>query len=368
MATALLDRAPKKLDCVPMDRPVIGVITNPNSKKNRRRHNRVGELEAIVGDFGLVRQTPSTDAIAGVIGEFKDRGVDFWVSDGGDGALFWMLNKASEALGQSVTALPAHMRYTLPTNGGTIDYVARRAGVRGRCEQILEKLVATYKAGGTIPESIVPSLLFTGIQVGPDGRERAFEKVGFATAVAGVGNTFFDKYYKARIPGPKVIVEVVSKASFSFLVDQIPFVRDRIPESWLRYGREVLEPMPARAWADGRELPYDQFTTISLGAFRINLGNVFKMFPFAGRGKIHISAGNPSTWDIIGNFPRMATGRRLNSKDLYDAPGEEFVVEATTSKLLRPNIDGEFVNDVKRLVVRRGPKFRIPRIDAKTKQ
>lgn len=356
MATLLLDRA-----------PVIGVITNPNSKKNRRRHNRVAELEAIVGEFGLVRQTPSTDAIGAVIGEFKERGVDFWVSDGGDGALFWMLNKASEALGQSVTTLPDHLRYALPTNGGTIDYVARRAGIRGKAEQILQKLVDTYRAGGAIPESIVPSLIFTGTQVGADGVERPFEKVGFATAIAGVGNTFFDKYYKARIPGPKVIVEVISKASFSFLVDQVPFFRDRIPEPWLRYGREVLEPMPARAWADGRELPYDKFSTIACGAFRINLGGVIKMFPWAGKGKIHISAGHPSTWDIIGNFPRMATGRRLNSKDLYDAPGEELIVEATTSTLLRPNIDGEFVNNVKRLVVRKGPKFRIPRIDAKTK-
>jgi len=356
MAIALLDRA-----------PVIGVITNPNSKKNRRRHNRVAELQAIVGEFGLVRQTPSTDAIGPVIGEFKERGVDFWVSDGGDGALFWMLNKASETLGHGVEALPSQLRYALPTNGGTIDYVARRAGVRGRAEQILKKLVDTYRSGGSFPESIVPSLLLTGTQIGSDGVERPFEKVGFATAIGGVGNRFFDKYYKARIPGPKVIVEVISKASFSFLVDQVPFIRDRIPQSWLTYGREVLTPTPAKVWADGNELPYKQFSTIACGAFKINLGGVLKMFPWAGKGKIHISAGEPDTWDIIANFPRMATGRRLSSKDLYDAPGTELIVEATTEELLRPNVDGEFVDNVKRLVIRPGPKFRIPRIDAKTK-
>ncbi len=355
MSTALLDRA-----------PVIGVITNPNSKKNRRRHNRVAELQAIVGDFGYVRQTSSTDAIGAVIDEFKERGVDYWVSDGGDGALFWMLNKASETLGSSVDALPSHLRYALPTNGGTIDYVARRAGVRGQAEQILKKLIETYRSGGAVQESIVPSLVFTGIQV-VNGVERPFEKVGFATAVAGVGNRFFDKYYKARIPGPKVIVEVISKTVFSFLVDQVPFLSRRIPQGWLTYGRDVLERMPARAWADGVELPCSEFSTIAVGAFRINLGGVVKMFPWAGKGNMHISAGNPDTWEIIGNLPRMATGRRLNARGLYDAPGKELIVEATSSELLRPNIDGEFVNDVKRLVVRPGPKFRIPRIDAKKK-
>jgi len=361
MAIALLDHAPVSAA------PIIGVITNPNSKKNRRRHNRVAELQAIVGDYGFVRQTPSTDAIGAVIDEFKERGVDCWVSDGGDGALFWMLNKACETLGDGVQALPTHLRYALPTNGGTIDYVARRAGVRGQAEAILKRLVETYRSGGAIPESIVPSLLFTGIMVDAKGRERPFEKVGFATAVAGVGNRFFDKYYQARIPGPKVIVDVISRTAFSFLVDQVPLVRDRIPQEWLAYGRSVLQPMPARVWVDGRQLPYERYTTIACGAFKINLGGVIKMFPWAGKGSLHLSAGCPDTWEIIGNLPRMATGRRLNAKDLYDAPGRELIVEATSSEHLRPNIDGEFVDGVRRLVVRPGPKFRIPRIDAKSK-
>jgi hypothetical protein len=355
MTIALLDRP-----------PVIGVITNPNSKKNRRRHNRAAELQAIVGNFGIVRQTPNTDAIGPVIGEFKERGVDFWVSDGGDGALYWMLNKANEQLGQGVSSLPDHLRFALPTNGGTIDYVARRAGVRGRCEDILTRLVDTYRAGGAIPESMVPSLLLTGVLVDKNGRERPFEKVGFATAIAGVGNRFFDKYYQARIPGPKVIVEVISKTGVGFVVEQIPILRDWIPDSWLAYGRQVLKPHAARVWADGQELPYTDFTTIACGAFKINLGGVIKMFPWAGKGNLHISAGEPDTWQIIYNLPRMATGRRLNAKDLYDAPGKELIVEATGDEPLRPNIDGEFLDNVRRLEIRPGPKFRVPRIDAKS--
>lgn len=356
MSTVLLDRD-----------PVIGVITNPNSKKNRRRHNRVAELEAIVGRYGFVRQTPSTDAINAVVDEFKGRGVDFWVSDGGDGALYWMLNKVHETLGSHPTELPQHVRYALPTNGGTIDYVARRAGVRGRAEDILKKLIATYRAGGSITESIVPSLLFTGEQVLPSGERRRFEKIGFASAVAGVGNRFFDKYYQARIPGPKVIVEVVTKVSTSYVVDQIPGAEWLAPASVVKYGRDVLRTIPARCSVDGRELPYGEYSAINAGAFKINLGGVLKFFPWAGKGFMHVSAGCPSSWDMIMNLPRMATGRRLKSKHLLDAPAKELYVEATGDELLRPNVDGEFIPHAKWVKITPGPKFRIPRIDAKSR-
>jgi diacylglycerol kinase family enzyme len=355
MSTALLDRE-----------PVIGVITNPNSKKNRRRHNRVAELQAIIGRYGVVRQTTSTDAIGEVIGEFAERGVDFWVSDGGDGALHWMLNKAREQLGGDSFSIPRHLRYALPTNGGTIDYVARRAGVRGSAEEILRKLVSTYKSGGSLQEACVPSLVFTGVRR-IDGRDVPFEKVGFAAAIAGVGNRFFNKYYEARIPGPKVIVEVVSKASVSLLVDQLPLVRGSVPPEWVEYGRQIMKPMPARVTADGRELPMKEFTTIACGAFKINLGGVMKMFPRAGKGFMHLSAGDPDMWDIIGALPRLVTGRQLKSNRLYDAPGRELTVEALTSDLLQPNIDGEFLEDVLRVTVRPGPRFRVPRIDAKSR-
>jgi hypothetical protein len=348
-------------------RPIIGVITNPNSKKNRRKHDRVRELQDIVGDYGVVRQTPSTAAIPNVIGEFLDLGVDFWVSDGGDGALYWMLNTAHDVIeerSKDGKNFAEHLRYALPTNGGTIDYVARKAGVRGRAEDILKKLVDVYEKGEALEESIVPSLHFECVQVQPDGSEVIVEKVGFATAVAGVGNRFFEKYYLARVPGPKVIVEVVAKASLSHLVGMTPFGR-LLPPSWLQYGRDVLAPMPASVTVDGRELPMKQFTTIAVGAFKINLGNVFKLFTHAGDGVFHVMAGEPSPLEIMSNFPRMLTGRNLQASDLFDAGGREVVVRAT-GPLLRPNIDGEFVDDVKELRIVPGPKFRIPQIDAKS--
>lgn len=349
-------------------RPVIGVITNPNSKKNRRIHDRVEQLQAIVGPYGVVRQTPTTEQIKPVIREFLDLGVDFWVSDGGDGALYWMLNSAHDVIEQrfpDTDHFERHLRFALPTNGGTIDYVARRAGVRGRAEDILKKLVEVYEKGEQLAQTLVPSLRLEGVQELRNGTRRRFEKVGFATAIAGVGNRFFEKYYLARVPGPKVICEVIAKTSASYLVGVTPASRV-VPEEWLEYGEQVLRPMPARVEVDGEVLSYSDYTTIAVGAFKINLGGVIRLFPFASRGAMHVTAGEPSPLDMIVNLPRMLSGRRLACDRMFDGPGREVRVVATSSTLLRPNVDGEFIENVRELVVRPGPRFRIPRIDAKS--
>src|SRR6187549_1035063 len=119
----------------------IGVITNPNSRKNRNKPNRAKALQSIVGDLGEVHATDSVESIKPVLREFLRKRATYWVADGGDGALHWMLRMGMEVLqeeefvGQSIT-LPT----TLPTKGGTIDFVANNVGIKGDAEGILAML------------------------------------------------------------------------------------------------------------------------------------------------------------------------------------------------------------------------------------
>src|SRR5687768_821378 len=101
--------------------PTIGVITNPNSRKNRGQAQRAAALQRIVGGHGLVRETRSTSEIGDVIEEFKALGISYWVTDGGDGSLHWMLNTAAERYG--VGAVAEFVPWAVPANGGTIDFV-----------------------------------------------------------------------------------------------------------------------------------------------------------------------------------------------------------------------------------------------------
>src|SRR6476469_9517513 len=143
----------------------IGVITNPNSRKNRNRPDRAERLQQIVGKMGEVHETHTLESIKPVLREFLRKRARYWVADGGDGALHWMLRMGMEVLqedefaDQSVT-LPM----TLPTKGGTIDFVANNVGIQGDAEGILAVLRRNVEYGSRIEETEVDSTVIDGVQ------------------------------------------------------------------------------------------------------------------------------------------------------------------------------------------------------------
>ena len=121
----------------------IGVITNPNSKKNYRHPNRRRSLEQAVGAHGVVRETRSLDELPAVIAELLDAGCQHWVCDGGDGTLHWVLNSLYAAVrARTPVGQPLDIPVIVPTNGGTVDFVARKAGLRGDADSIVRRLAA----------------------------------------------------------------------------------------------------------------------------------------------------------------------------------------------------------------------------------
>jgi hypothetical protein len=110
----------------------VGVITNPNSKKNFRRPQRRRSLEQAVGHHGVVRETRSLEDLPRAIGELLDAGCQYYVCDGGDGTLHWVLNSLHDAVkARAAAGGSAELPVVVPTNGGTVDFVARKAGLKG---------------------------------------------------------------------------------------------------------------------------------------------------------------------------------------------------------------------------------------------
>jgi len=188
----------------------IGVITNPNSRKNRNRPDRAERLQRIVGSLGEVHETSSVESIKPVLRDFLRKQARYWVADGGDGALHWMLRMGMEVLqedefvDQSVT-LPM----TLPTKGGTIDFVANNVGIEGDAEGILAMLRRGVEGGTIIEETEVDSMVIDGEQL-VDGTLVPFRTYGFASAAGGIGQRFYSKYYEHADPNPRTIVKVVA--------------------------------------------------------------------------------------------------------------------------------------------------------------
>jgi diacylglycerol kinase family enzyme len=342
----------------------IGVITNPNSRKNRNRPDRADRLRRIVGDFGEVHATSSIDSIKPVLRDFLRKRARFWVADGGDGALHWMLRMGMEVLQEDEFLGEAlSLPMTLPTKGGTIDFVANNVGIEGDAEGILATLRRNVERNTRIEETEVDSMVIDGIQV-VDGADVPFRTYGFASAAGGVGQRFYAKYYDHPDPNPRTIVKVVASTVASAPIAMSPL--GRLPlGSWASYAKDVFAPTRCRVTLDGMKLPGDQFTGVHIASMSINLGNLLRFFGKADQpGLMNAIVGTPSPWGIIRNLPRMARGQEMRGRNILDRPCREMMMEATGDDLLSPVIDGEFYRDVKRLAFHIGPRVRIPKVIA----
>jgi diacylglycerol kinase family enzyme len=342
----------------------IGVITNPNSRKNKGRRGRAARLQSILGSIGEVRETESIDSIKPVLREFLRKRARYWVADGGDGALHWMLRMGMEVLQEDeFMGKPMALPMALPTKGGTIDFVANNVGIQGDAEGILATLRTAVEHGGIIEDTEVDSMVIDGVQL-VDGVETMFRTYGFASAAGGVGQRFYSKYYADPDPNPRTIMKVVANTVASAPIALSPL--SRLPfGAWKSYAREVFEPTSCTVTLDGMRLPGDKFTGVHVASMSINLGNVLRFFGKADTpGLMNAIVGTPSPWSIIRNIPRMARGEEMRGRNILDRPCREMIIEATGEELMAPIIDGEFYTNVKRVAYRVGPRVRIPKVVA----
>lgn len=164
----------------------LGVIVNPRARKNlAARGDRSEELRRIVGPWGEVHETASIEELRKVIEELHPR-VTHLVGDGGDGALHWLVNEMQHCVGD-----PEQWPAFVPTNGGSVNAVARKARVRGRADAIVRTLTAAAAKDRFPPEMSLDTLELDGATA--DGAP--FHRLCFGMAAGGVGNRFYDKYY-----------------------------------------------------------------------------------------------------------------------------------------------------------------------------
>ncbi len=342
----------------------IGVITNPNSRKNRNRPDRAERLQRIVGTLGEVHSTASIDSIKPVLRDFLRKRARYWVADGGDGALHWMVRLGMEVLQEDEFAgQTVRLPVTLPTKGGTIDFVANNVGIKGDAEGILGSLRRSVEYGATIEETEVDSMVIDGVQI-VDGAEVPFRTYGFASAAGGVGQRFYSKYYEHDDPNPRTIMKIVANTVSSAPIALTPL--SRLPLGKMTsYAKEMFEPTACSVMLDGMRLPGDSFTGVHIASMSINLGNVLRFFGKADQpGLMNAIVGTPSPWAIIRNIPRMARGEEMKGRNILDRPCREMKLEATGAELLAPIIDGEFYRNVKTIEFRVGPRVRIPKVVA----
>lgn len=328
----------------------LGVIVNPQARKNRGASgDRIAELRGIVGSCGEVHETSSLEELRKTMAELHPR-VTHLVGDGGDGALHWLINETEHCVTD-----PERWPAFVPTNGGSVNAVARKARVRGRPESIIRALTAAAKANQPPPEISLDTLELDGETA--DGS--TFHRLCFGLAAGGVGNRFYDRYYDAPDHGRLAVARVIARSFGDYITSKVAPGHVKTPN----YASVLFTPTRARVVIDGEEVPTRTHRFLHAGAIDLRIGGPLRLFPKASEpGALHFQAGELRPSKIVVQLPAALTTGALRGDDrLRDVNGKEMIIEAEEEPL-SPIIDGERFLGITRLVARAGPRVRIARV------
>lgn len=338
--------------CVGDRQMYLGVIVNPLARKNRAAGDRSADLRRIVGPWGEVHETVSVEDLRGTVEQLCPR-VSHLVCDGGDGSLNWLINETQHCVSD-----PERWPTFVPTNGGSVNAVARKARVRGRPEAILRALTAAAEMDRPPPEVLLDTLALDGETA--DGA--TFHRLCFGLAAGGVGNRFYEKYYDSHTHGRADVVRVIARSFGDYITNKVVPGRSNRPN----YASSLFAPTRARVVIDGEEVPTRTHRLLHAGAIDLHIGAGFRLFPKAAEpGALHFQAGNLRPSRIIAQFPAAVRSGRLRGAQLRDVNGREMIIEVEDEPL-SPIIDGERFVGIARLVARAGPRIRIAQVGSST--
>jgi diacylglycerol kinase family enzyme len=326
----------------------VGVIVNPKARKNRAASpDRIAELRRVLGSRGEVHETNSIEELHGAIQQLAPR-VTHLVGDGGDGALHWLINEVERCVSD-----PNRWPAFVPTNGGSVNAVARKARVRGRPETIIRALASAAETDQPPPEESLDTLELDGETA--DGA--AFHRLCFGLAAGGVGNRFYDRYYDSPDHGRLAVARVIARSFGDYITSKVAPSRVKTPN----YASILFTPTRARVVIDGDEVPSRTHSLLHAGAIDLRIGGPLRLFPKASEpGALHFQAGNLRPSRIVAQLPLALTSGMLRGKGLRDVNGNEMTIEAEDEPL-SPIIDGERFLGIVKLVARAGPRIRIAR-------
>ncbi|HTP49778.1 MAG TPA: diacylglycerol kinase family protein [Anaeromyxobacteraceae bacterium] len=304
----------------------IGIVNNPLARRNRRRPETPRLLRRLLGADGALVDAATEEAVAEALAGFRRAGVEVLAVNGGDGTL-----------AQVVTALPRDFGpppwpMLLPLPGGSMNNVARAHGHRGSPQRVLERVLASLRAGGPLP-SVERDLL----SVEADG---GGPRLGFLFAT-GAAVRFLDLWYEGERHGPARAAWVLLRLLASAL-------------SGGRLAREIARREPLRVVADGDEWPAGEWLSVLAGAVP-GLGLGSRPFSRCDEqpGFFHAVGVTASPLRLVLALPSLWRGRPWRRQVAVDAVARDLAVEPVEP--LRYTLDGDLYQAGSSLRVRTGP-------------
>ena len=260
--------------------------------------------------------TKKPDDISEVAREFLDREIDLLVVSGGDGTCHLTLTKFIQVYGSIEFPLIVH------TRSGTMNTVAHSLScIKGTPQKIVSTVVDKYRRGE--PFTLTERNIL-----------KANDWYGFIIG-SGLSANFIQAYDEGEERGPIKAAKVILKGVYSTLLGT-------------NYAEKLVEPVRAKIWISGRELPSAQYTLILASSLR-EVGLGFKPTYFACKkdGFFHFIGGNLSAFDIVKNLPQMWLGKKQRTTSSYRKPmrGRELYDEVCREVWIKPESEFQLMVD-----------------------
>lgn len=311
--------------------PGIGIVTNPNSRRNRRYPERMRRLGYILGQDDVYEMTNRVEDVASVADEFKRNDIDILALNGGDGTNHVTLTTFIKVYGDKPLPRIAFLR------GGTMNNISGSVGVSGEPGRILLNLVERYYTGQEfdITERDMLKLI--------DGDSVRY---GFIFGNGIIAN-FLEVYYQHRSPSPLIAAKLVGQTVCSGLVGG-------------ELARRVTRPVRVELELDGEIRPIQNYGSIGVATIeQIGLG--FRPFIYCedSDSSFHVALFHDvGTTRIASQLPRVRFGRPPDPRIISNTSTRRLVLRAEEEILY--TIDGDMHRSVgHELIIEAGPRIQI---------
>ncbi len=338
--------------------PPLGIITNPYAGKNASHSHRAKELGRIIGPYGWVRESRNLDQLKSILYDFAAHKVPYVVCDGGDGTVHWIINTYLEVLGDiPLDEIEASLPIFIPTNGGTIDFLAKKVGSSGGTIKILRKLKKLFDAE-TLPQVTSLRTFMMEGRYTQKLHGEAYRKLAFSGALAGFAQKFFNKYYESGKPSINTVIEVITK-TFTSTAFKGSWFEGYVPKDVASYSNEIFDPVQIDVVIDGKSVPYERINTLNVGSIAIEIKSLIKLFARADQDqKLHMHVGYLEPFEVFANLPNLFAGNDYTGKELIQTTANTIEIVSREKEGLNPCLDGELFTGMETMNITVGPHIR----------
>jgi diacylglycerol kinase (ATP) len=307
----------------------IGIVNNPQARRNRRRPGIARRLRERLGDDGEVVDASTPDELEAAVERFRAAHIDVLGVNGGDGTTAYVLSAFARAYGRE--PLPK----LLLLRGGAMNTVARGNGVRGGPEGILREVLIRRRHGYPLRTRERDLLRVTADGGAP--------RYGFIFGT-GIVVAFLERYYASGHPSPAMAALLVARAAGSALFNG-------------EFARALTRREPLRVATDGDEWPDGSYLALAAGSTP-DIGFGFRAFARCDEqpGFFHAVGVVGPVAALAMSVPRIRVGAPWRRRIAQDEVARTLVIQAERPRF---TVDGDIYAAERTVTVETGPGVEI---------